>query len=308
MTLTITPNDQAFKALFKTQPLRHAWALLFNWLIIIGTILFSINWPNPLLYLASVLVIGARIHALAVLTHDATHYRFLKSKKWNDLITNYVTMYWIFSSIENYRANHLKHHAHLNTEGDPDWVVKLGKKDFTFPKSKREFLTTLASYLLLYKGLMDAIWFLQRFKKLGNEKTVSFFTKLPKLVFYLILFTYLTVFGAWWYFLIYWIVPYLSTFFMIQYIRSVAEHFGDLAYDHDHTSSRCIIPTPLERFLIAPHHVGYHLDHHLFPAVPFYNLPKLHAFLMEQEAFSSNAHITYGYATGLLDEISRNGK
>ncbi|MEM9835616.1 MAG: fatty acid desaturase family protein [Bacteroidota bacterium] len=305
--ITIHPQDGAFKALFKTEPIRHALALAFNWLIIVAAIAVCETWFNPLLYFLSVLVIGARMHALAVLTHDATHYRFLKSKKWNDLITNYVTMYWIFSSIENYRANHLKHHAHLNTEGDPDWVVKLGKAEFTFPKTKREFLRTIASYLLLYKGLMDAIWFLQRFRKLGKEKTDSFITKLPKLLFYATLIGCLTIFGGWKLFLIYWIVPYLSTFFMIQYIRSVAEHFGDLAYDHDHTSSRCIIPTPLERFLIAPHHVGYHLDHHLYPGVPFYNLPKLHAYLMQHEAFSQNAHITYGYATGLLDELSRNG-
>jgi len=299
-------HDKIFKALFKTRPMLHALALAFNWCIIIACILISIKLANPFVYLITVLIVGARMHALAILTHDATHYRFLKSKKWNDLITNYVTMYWIFSSIENYRANHFKHHAHLNTDNDPDWVVKLGNKDFTFPKTKHEFLQTLASYLLLYKGVKDAIWFLKRFRNLGNEKTTSFVTKVPKLLFYVILFALLTVFGWWYYFLIYWLVPYFSIFFMIQYIRSVAEHFGDMAYDHDHTSSRCIIPNAIEAFLIAPHNVGYHLDHHLYPAVPFYHLPKLHQLLMQKPEFKDNAHITYGYATGLLDEISRN--
>ena len=54
--------------------------------------------------------------------HDATHYRFLKNRKWNDLISNITTMYPLFSSIEKYRENHLRHHQHLNTEDDPDWV------------------------------------------------------------------------------------------------------------------------------------------------------------------------------------------
>ena len=33
------------------------------------------------------------------------------------------------------------------------------------------------------------------------------------------------------------------------------------------------------RFLIAPHHVNYHLEHHLFMTVPHYKLPAAHRLL-----------------------------
>jgi fatty acid desaturase len=36
----------------------------------------------------------------------------------------------------------------------------------------------------------------------------------------------------------------------------------------------------LQRFFLFPHHVGYHIEHHLYPAVPHYHLPALHAALM----------------------------
>jgi len=36
----------------------------------------------------------------------------------------------------------------------------------------------------------------------------------------------------------------------------------------------------LERALVAPYFVNYHLEHHLLYYVPCYNLPKLHAILM----------------------------
>ena len=75
----------------------------------------------------------------------------------NDMVTNIFSMYPLFSSIEQYRDNHLKHHRHLNTDDDPDWFIKLGKKEFTFPKTKKEFLLTVFSYFTLIAGAKDAI-------------------------------------------------------------------------------------------------------------------------------------------------------
>lgn len=290
------------KPLFKTNAYRHALGILFDWIVIAVAIYICLQYFNPATYLLAVLIIGARMHALAILMHDATHYRFLKKRKWNDLITNIVTMYPLFTSIEVYRQNHLRHHQHLNTDHDPDWVAKIGVKEFTFPKSKRAFLWTLFTYMILYRGIKDAIWFLQRFQSPSMKKKDKA-TDWYKIIYYLMLFSILTIMGWWQYFLLFWFIPYLSTFFMFQYIRSVAEHFGELAYDHDLTSSRTVKVNYLERFFLSPHNVGYHLEHHLYPGVPFYHLPKLHKLLMDQKEYSQKAHITKGYVTGLMDEL-----
>jgi fatty acid desaturase len=301
-TAKIQLDPQVLKPLFKTSAYRHASAIAFDWAVIATTIYCCIQYFNPATYLLAVIIIGARMHALAILMHDATHYRFLKNRKWNDLITNIVTMYPLFTSIEVYRKNHLDHHKHLNTDHDPDWVAKLGKRAFTFPKSKLEFFGTLFSYLVLYQGIMDAIWFLKRFQapSMKNNKTGNDW---QKKVYYLVLFTGLILTGWWSYFLLFWFVPYLSTFFMFQYIRSVAEHFGELAYDHDLTSSRTVKANWIERFFLSPHNVGYHLEHHLFPGVPFYHLPQLHELLMQQQDYREKAHITKGYFGGVLEEL-----
>lgn len=293
----------AFRSLFKTKPLQHALAILLDWLIIGVTIYSSIYLLPAIFYPMAVLIIGARMHALAILMHDATHYRFLKNRYWNDLLTNIFTMYPLFTTIETYRQNHLLHHQHLNTEDDPDWVAKLGKRTFTFPKSKREFLLTLGSYLFMYKGLSDAIWFLQRFQLTAAKQAKTSENRWARLFSYIVLFSVLTLTNSWLYFLIFWVVPYLSTFFMCQYIRSVAEHYGELAYDNALRSSRTTKPNLLERFFLAPHQVGYHLEHHLYPGVPFYNLPKMHKLLMTVPEYSEQAHITQGYTTGLLREL-----
>ena len=291
------------KPLFKTRPFLHARAIVFDWLIIIATILLCIQFFNPATYFLAVLIIGARMHALAILMHDATHYRFLKNRKWNDMLTNLLTMYWLFTSIEQYRNNHMAHHRHLNSEHDPDWVAKLGESKFTFPKTNTEFITTVLSYLFMYTGLMDALGFLKRFSAQADKKKGKSSINYVQIGFYLVLFTVLTIAGWWAYFLLFWIVPYLSALFMFQYIRSVAEHFGDLAYENELNGSRSIRPKGLEKFFLPPHNVGYHLEHHLYPAVPFYNLPQLHELLMKDPTFKAQAHLTEGYLSGLMGEL-----
>ena len=301
LKLSIDPKE--LKPLFKTSARRHALAMAFDWAVIFATIFGCILVFNPFTYLLAVITIGARMHALAILMHDATHYRFLKNRKWNDLLTNLLTMYPLFTSIEKYRQNHFKHHNHLNTEEDPDWVAKLGKRAFTFPKTRAEFLTTVFSYLIMYQGIMDAVWFLRRFSAPEMKSTGKPENPWPRALFFIALFATLTVTGAWKFYALFWLVPYLSTFFMFQYIRSVAEHFGELAYDHLLTSTRSVKPNWVEQFFIAPHQVGYHLEHHLYPGVPFYNLPELHRLLMTDPDYQGKAHITQGYVGGLLNEL-----
>lgn len=304
-TLISNMGNKEFKSLFQTKPYKHVLAMMYNWLVIITVISAYLHFNTFYLYPIAIIIIGARMHALTILMHDATHYRFLKNRKWNDIISNFFTMYPIFTSIERYRANHLMHHQHLNSEDDPDWVAKLTKREFQFPKSKREFLITTFSYFTMYQGILDAIWFAKRYKNPDKKKKQMSKGSKLKVVFYILLFGVVTFFGIWKIYLIFWIVPYLTTFFMFQYIRSVAEHYGEMAYEDDLSSSRTVRTSFLEEFFFAPHSVGYHLEHHLFPGVPFYNLKRLHSALMEQDLYRSRAHITNGYVHGLLNELGR---
>ena len=300
--LELKLEAQRLKPLFKIKPQIHAGAMAMNWLIIASTMIFCIHFFNPALYVLAILIIGARMHALAILMHDATHFRFLKNRRWNDLITNLTTMYPIFSSIDQYRQNHLRHHQHLNTEHDPDWVAKFGKREFTFPKTRLEFILTVLSYFTLIQGIRDTLWFLRRFGS-SEKKAKTGRLNYVRLAFYVVLATVLTLTGGWAYFGLYWVIPYLTTFFMFQYIRSVAEHFGELEYDHLLSSTRTVRANWLERFFLSPHNVGYHLEHHLYPGVPFYNLPRLHRLLMVDAEYREKAHITEGYLSGLLQEL-----
>lgn len=301
----VAVDPHVLKPLFKIQSYKHGIAIAYNWIIILATAYLCIQFFNPFSYILAVLIIGARMHALAILMHDASHFRFMKNRKWNDTLTNFTIMYPIFSSVAKYRLNHLRHHRHLNTEHDPDWVAKLGRREFTFPKSRQEFILSLLSYFFLYQGIRDGLWLIGRINKTISDTGKKVENKTPYFIFLIVLFTILTLTGGWTYYLLFWIVPFLSTFFMFQYIRSVAEHFGELAYENDLNSTRTVKTNLFEQFFIAPHNVGFHLEHHLYPGVPFYNLPKLHKALMQNEAYKKEAHLTQGYMVGLMKELRR---
>jgi fatty acid desaturase len=52
--------------------------------------------------------------------------------------------------------------------------------------------------------------------------------------------------------------------------------------------------------LLFPHHVNYHLEHHLYPAVPHYHLPSLHRLLAERGALADAEVRDIGQTLGLV--------
>ena len=88
---------------------------------------------------------------------------------------------------------------------------------------------------------------------------------------------------------------------------AVAEHLA-LPNKHDLNATRHVDGTLLERLSISPLNINYHIDHHLFPSVPYYHLPQLHKRLMEERVYREHAHCTPTYTGlkgGVLAEVIR---
>jgi fatty acid desaturase len=61
-------------------------------------------------------------------------------------------------------------------------------------------------------------------------------------------------------------------------------------------------PFLIERVLIAPYNISYHLEHHLYPAVPSTTCRRC-ITADGRSGFSEQAHMTRGYFYGLLKEL-----
>jgi fatty acid desaturase len=84
-------------------------------------------------------------------------------------------------------------------------------------------------------------------------------------------------------------------------VRSIAEHFAIECEHGAYGQVRTTYAGLLVRLFVAPKNVNYHIEHHFFPSVPFYRLPKLHSLLMASEEFAGTAHITQSYSKMLLE-------
>ncbi len=275
--------------------LRFPLAVLTELFTIALVILASELYWHPIVYLLAVIVIGSRIHALAVLMHDSCHYRASNNRLFNDLLGEFISLP-LPSAMEGFRKNHLAHHNELNTGEDPDWV-RTRSEEFTFPKSKTQIFMVLAQYGLGLKAYKDL-------KQLRKEKYLNDVPRSIKLARAGIVGSIIIAsiyFGFWQELLLYWVIPLLTAFSFFLYIRSVSEHYTNLTYENLLKGARTVVAPFWQRWLFAPYGINYHIEHHMYPSVPYYRLPELHQYLMTKPEYAQNAHITRGYQ-GLFRE------
>ena len=279
-------------------PYRSTFALILDWSAIFAIIAITelyFSWP---LYIIAVMLLGGRYHALAVMVHEAAHYRLFNHKALNNWVGEIFTAWPLLANMHGYRHTHLAHHQHVNTDQDPDWIRKIDDPYFKFPKSKADFLKDLVKALL---GLQFIQLLMMIFKAAGTDGVPAIF-KRARIIFYLIVLSILYVtesFTAW---ALYWLIPIATSFSFFMYVRSAAEHFGrDMNYDDILGETRHVSIGWFEG-LFFPHNVNYHLDHHLYPSIPYYNLPKLHALMMREDDYKNRAHLTDGYRKGFFYE------
>lgn len=297
-------------------------ALGVDYLIVGGLLwgLASIAW-TPLFWALLVpgwLLIAARQHALLVLLHDATHGLAHPHRFTNELIGELLCGAPMLVTMSTYRRDHLAHHRSLNSAEDPDWVRKQGTVDerryWAFPTARGplsflawswsgsvRYLLRSFTHLSASRGSQQSPTSIEPVPETGTERWV----RRLRTGGYLTLALALTWAGGWGLFVLLWLAPILFLLPMLMRIRSIAEHFA-LPDNTQLNASRNIHCGPLEAFLLAPHNVNLHLDHHLAAAVSFHELPRLHQAFATEPAYVAQAYENDGYFFGrhtLLDNM-----
>ena len=281
------------KQLSKVDSVKGLSNVAFDWIVIFLAMASCFWLPHLLVYTLAAIVIAARQHALLIIMHDASHYRLVASKNLNDKLSNLFLAYPMLIRTESYRKNHLAHHRHTNTAHDPDWIRKADNSDWEFPKTRTQLFAMLFRDLIGggFIATLKAIYSLNEGGNTHNS-SASPSSKLGLIVFWGVVFTVTALTGTWTCLLL-WFIPAWTVLPVLLRVRSIAEHFG-LDHTHELNDSRNYHCNWLESTFLAPHNVGYHLDHHLFPSVPFYNLPEFHSKLMTDDTYASLSHQSDG--------------
>ena len=276
----------------------HAWAL------IAGSMALFVWWPNPFTFLLGVMVIGGRQLGLAILMHDAAHGLLFANRGLNDWVGARLCAWPVFTSLALYRPYHLQHHRFTQQADDPDLGLSA-----PFPISRASLrrkivrdLTGQTAYQRRGEQLRRALGpadapLARRLANLWRREKGS-------LAFNLLLLGGLTAIGYWWLYPVMWLLPLVTWYQLISRIRNIAEHAVVPDNDDPLRNTRTTHANPLERLLIAPYWVNYHLEHHLFMFVPCWRLPQAHRALLAA-GLRSRMELQPGYRAVLRLATSR---
>jgi len=242
-------------------------------------------WPNPLVLLACVLVIGTRQHALFVIAHDAAHYLLFENRAANDLVGRACATVQGLSMC-TYRVIHRLHHNNLYGELDPDTALHGG-----YPRGKGYLARKLLKDLCGLTAWKTYAYFLGGAPALNTQTNVALrplddtSAKLKtearndrNMVF--IVHFLLLIFFAWSghlaEYLVLWVLPLVTVVQALLRLRAIAEHGATADFSSPLTAARTNVAPAWLEWLVFPHHVNYHIEHHLYASVPHYRLPELH--------------------------------
>ena len=276
------PQDLLSKEQLKIIRKKRDWinvvSISMNWLQILAAMALFFYFPNALTFLLSVIVIGSRQFALAVLAHDGAHNLLFSNEKINDFVSQWLCAFPLFSDNRPYRPYHLAHHRFTESENDPDLSLSA-----PFPITKASFRrkvirdltgqTGFRRYSIALKSIFssEADDFKGKIIKISDKISGFFISNL-------VIFSLIAIFSHWSIYFLLWWIPAFTYYSLIVRIRNIAEHSvtpGDTNLNNTRTTKASL----LTRYLLVPHHVNFHLEHHLFTNCPWYNLPKVHEML-----------------------------
>lgn len=300
-TIIIEPSPglhQRIKNLSRVSVARSIYHLLEIWGVVVLAVYSSValiplssGALGFVVYVLAVGVIASRQHALMVMTHEGIHKRLSRRLWFNDGLARFVAGFPVFISLAKWRFIHLYHHQYTHSVDDPDRAIFA-----RYPVDRQKFIRLLLRDLCGLNVLSTARYFIdlpivtrdfnRRF--LGEERNHQYqqVVDIPILaLFWLILLcggVYFWGGRAVMLFFLYWVIPYCTFMQVFFRIRGAIEHGNVPNSQHPYQQTRTYLIHPIVGFFFAPKQVNYHLEHHLYPSVPFYNLPLLHIKLLEE--------------------------
>lgn len=239
---------------------RWLFLALINWAEIILTFVIAHKLNHPAGYVLTWIILGTRLHALALLGHEGIHRCISKNIALNNFLANIFCALPLQQTLNWFTKFHTDHHKHLQEENDPEIHFRaLTPNRWSLPLTKTKRMKLL---LLDLSGI--GVWesanvLRHTFKGLGFLDLA-----IPVAFWASFWFIFWKLNLLWVPFM--WGVVLLTSYWAMFRQRALVEHLGT---DDTHRT----YATPFERFFFLPHNCWYHYEHHKWQGIPCWNLP-----------------------------------
>jgi fatty acid desaturase len=252
--------------------------------MMVGLSWIAWNSSNAWVLVPVYIALGYLWMSMVTFMHDALHYTLFKSKAANWAF-GILCMLPIFATFVGFREDHIEHHRHNRSPRDPD-AFTMGKRGF-------------ADFVLFYAyaaigGVLSFIHFnfIYPFQKFGPKLwAIQLFEIALKVAVYWTVLAWAASHGMLGKALEVWLYPVLGLS-LLNSMRFIAEHYGAPWDAGQMAGTRTVTSNPLHSFFW--NNINWHIGHHVYPTVPWYNLQKLHA-LLEPQIRASGAPVDKSY-------------
>jgi len=221
-----------------------------------------------------VFVLIGRAHAqFASLMHEAAHRLLFKNKALNDWVGRWLLGYPSFTTTEGYRRVHMAHHREEFGPEEPDIPLYAN-----YPVSSASMRRKLLRDATGRTGLK---LLRQQLGGLRNPDLPARYAQYRIWGLQLILLAACVAGGVWWVYPLFWLLPFLTVWRLINRLRSIAEHGGMMASKDRRITTHSVQQRIGARFILVPYNIGWHLAHHVDSGVPFRHLPAYHRALVD---------------------------
>ncbi len=259
-------------------------------------LLTGIAWETESTLLQWTCYVGIGYGWMSIVTfmHDALHNTLFQTK-WANLLFGIITMTPLLVCFVAFKEDHLEHHRHNRSPQDPD-AFTMGKRgigDFVL------FYAYAAVGALLSFLHFNLLYPIQKFNARNwllwaVEVTI-------RVAFVVALVSWAQANGVLALTLEVWLVP-IAFFSLFNSARFIAEHYETPWNAGQLAGTRTIVSNPVHAFFW--NNINWHIGHHLFPSVPWYNLVELHG-LLEPEIERQGAVVDKSYTGVFLKALWR---
>lgn len=252
-----------------------------------ATLAVACLWPHPLVLAVCFILMARHQKALATLMHDGAHRRLFVSRTLNDWVSQVFLASAVHLFADGYRRTHMRHHRKPLAEDDPDIGITGG-----YPISRASLARKLVrdlfgvTYVKFVRHFIAPSVRTKKQAKLeeGGEKTVPTWASFASMLAWnVVIGGALTLAGHPLFYLLLWLLPQMTVLQVILRIRGIAEHAGMVAQEEQEKCTRTV-RSLTEAWFFAPNNINFHLEHHLYPGIPWFNLRKVHRVLEERKA------------------------
>ena len=269
LTASAMPVPELRSQLRRIDDVRNVGSVLLTWGQALGTIGAAVWIGHPLAYVAAFVLMGPAFARFAILGHEAAHKLLFTNKRANDAVGRWVLAYPSFVPLDAYRRGHFAHHKDEFGPDEPDLNLYNG-----YPITKASFRRKLWRDARGTSGWKNLKGLLAALRSKGSRSIA-----MRLLVMQVPLVVAAVLVGRWWLYPLLWLGPWMTSWRVINRLRSIAEHGGMQRSKDRRQTTHHVRQSLWARFWMVPFNTGWHLAHHVDMGVPWRNLPRMHAEL-----------------------------